>query len=155
MAAAGRFLGVDYGTRRIGLAVSDSEARIAFPEGTLERRGTRRDLEAICKLVAERGVAGIVVGLPLHMDARRGPEAEAAETFARALGEATGLPVELLDERWTTLEAERALRESGRKGKKRRAVVDAVAATLLLRTWLERRSALALAQAPESRGGGA
>jgi putative Holliday junction resolvase len=139
MAARGRFLGVDYGTRRIGLAVSDPEARIAFPEGTLERRGERRDVEAICKLVAERGVVGIVVGLPLHMDGRRGPEAEAAEAFAGVLARATGLPVELLDERWTTVEAERALQESGRKGRKRRAVVDAVAATLLLRSWLERR----------------
>ncbi len=143
MAAPGRFLGLDYGTRRIGLAVSDPDARIAFPEGTLERRGERRDVEAICKLVGERGVVGIVVGLPLHMDGRRGPEAEAAAAFARTVGEAAGVPVELLDERWTTVEAERALRESGRKGKKRRAVVDAVAATLLLRTWLERREALA------------
>lgn len=143
MTAQGRFLGLDYGTRRIGLAVSDSEARIAFPERTLERRGARRDVEEICKLVAERGVVGIVVGLPLHMDGRRGPEAEAAEAFARLVGEATGVPVEMLDERWTTVEAERALQESGRKGKKRRAVVDAVAATLLLRTWLERRQALA------------
>jgi putative Holliday junction resolvase len=143
MAAQGRFLGLDYGTRRIGLALSDVEARIAFPERTLERRGERRDVEAICKLVAERGVVGIVVGLPLHMDGRRGPEAEAAEAFARAVGDATGVPVELLDERWTTVEAERALRQSGRTGKKRRDVVDAVAATLLLRAFLERREALA------------
>ena len=149
MAAQGRFLGLDYGTRRIGLALSDPEARIAFPEKTLERRGRRRDVEEICRLVAERGGVGVVVGLPLHMDGRRGPEAEAAEAFARAVGEATGVPVELLDERWTTVEAERALRESGRKGKKRRAVVDAVAATLLLRTWLERRESLARTQRGE------
>lgn len=143
MAAAGRFLGVDYGTRRIGLAVSDPDGRIAFPEGTLERRGERRDVEAICKLASERGVAGIVVGLPLHMDGRRGPEAEAAEAFAGLLRAKSGLPVELLDERWTTQEAERALRESGRNARKRRAVVDAVAATLLLRTWLAQRQARA------------
>lgn len=143
MAAQGRFLGLDYGTRRIGLAVSDADARIAFPERTLERRGERRDVEAICKLVAERGVVGIVVGLPLHMDGRRGPEAEAAEAFARLVGDATGVPVEMFDERWTTVEAERALEHTGRKGRKRREVVDAVAAALLLRAWLERRAALA------------
>jgi putative Holliday junction resolvase len=140
MPETGRILGVDYGTRRIGLAVSDSEGQIAFPEATLESRGARRDLESICALVKEKDVVGIVVGLPLHMDGRRGPEAEAAEAFGRKLGEATGLPVEMLDERWTTQEADRALRESGRKGKKKRQVIDAVAATLLLRTYLERRS---------------
>ncbi len=142
MPEPGRILGVDYGTQRIGLAVSDEEGRIAFPEGTLQRSGERRDLEALCRLVKEREVAGIVVGLPLHMDGRRGPEAEAAERFAEGLGRATGLPVEMLDERWTTVEAERSLRESGRKGRKRREVVDAVAATLLLRTFLERRVSL-------------
>jgi len=140
MPESGRILGVDYGTRRIGLAVSDSEGQIAFPEGTLESHGARRDLESLCALVKEKGVVGIVVGLPLHMDGRRGPEAEAAEAFGRKLGEATGLPVEMLDERWTTQEADRALRESGRKGKKKRQVIDAVAATLLLRTYLERRT---------------
>jgi len=143
MPEPGRILGVDYGTRRIGLAVSDSEGQIAFPEGTLERRNARRDLESLCALVKEKGVVAIVVGLPLHMDGRRGPEAEAAEAFARRLGQATGLPVEMLDERWTTQEADRALRESGltgRKGKKKRQVIDAVAATLLLRTYLERRT---------------
>jgi putative Holliday junction resolvase len=142
MPDSGRILGVDYGTHRIGLAVSDSEGRIAFPEGTLESRGARRDLEALCALAKQREVAGIVVGLPLHMDGRRGPEAEAAAKFADALGEATGLPVSMLDERWTTVEAERALQESGRKGKKRRQVIDSVAATLLLRTFLERRENL-------------
>jgi putative Holliday junction resolvase len=143
MPEAGRILGVDYGARRIGLAVSDSEARIAFPEGTLERRSERRDLESLCTLVKEKGVVGIVVGLPLHMDGRRGPEAEAAEAFGLKLGQATGLPVEMLDERWTTREADRALRESGlkgRKGRKKRQVIDSVAATLLLRSYLERRT---------------
>ena len=140
MPGRGRILGVDYGARRIGLAVSDAEGHIAFPEGTLERRGERRDLESLCALVKEKGVVAIVVGLPLHLDGRRGPEAQAAEAFGRRLSEATGVPVEMLDERWTTQEADRALRESGRKGRKKRQVIDAVAATLLLRTYLERRT---------------
>jgi putative Holliday junction resolvase len=140
MPETGRFLGVDFGTRRIGLAVSDPSGAIAFPAGTLERRGLRRDLESLCALVKEREVARIVVGLPLHMDGRRGPEAEAAEKFATQLGEATGLPVDLFDERWTTREAERVLAETGRRGRKRRQVVDSVAASILLRAYLEQRA---------------
>lgn len=140
MSGLGRVLGVDFGTRRIGLALSDREGQLAFPERTLERRGLVKDLAALRTLVAERGVERIVVGLPLHMNGREGPEAVAARQFAAQLAAATRLPVELLDERWTSLEAERALRESGRPGRKQRAVVDAVAASLLLRAYLEKRA---------------
>jgi len=138
-AADGRVLGLDLGSKRIGLALSDIEFAIALPEGILERKGLARDLEALTLLVQERGVARIVVGLPIHMNGRRGPEARAAEAFARALAEATGLPVDLQDERWTTLEADRALRATGHSARERRAHVDAVAASLLLRAYLERR----------------
>ena len=134
-----RVLGLDLGSKRIGVALSDPEGVIASPLTTLERHGGGRDLEAVSGLVREHDVGEIVVGLPLHMDGRRGPEAEAARRFARGLREAIGIPVDLQDERWTTVEAERALRESGRRGKKQRAVVDSVAASILLRTWLERR----------------
>ena len=136
-----RVLAIDYGERRLGLAVSDEAGALAFPAGTLLRRGKARDLAALRELAAERGVARVVVGLPLHMGGRAGPEARAALAFAAAVGEATGLPVETLDERWTTREAERSLREQGlvgRRGRRRREVVDAVAATLLLRSWLAR-----------------
>lgn len=134
-----RTLGLDLGSKRIGVALSDPEGAIASPLTTLERRGDARDVAAIGELVREHAVGEIVVGLPLHMNGRRGPEADQARRFARGLGEATGLRVDLLDERLTTVEAERSLRESGRKGAKRRAVVDAVAASILLRTHLERR----------------
>jgi len=136
-----RVLGLDLGEKRIGLAISDEEARIAFPAGFIERKGRRRDLQALCALVRERGIGGAVVGLPLHMSGRRGPEAEAAEAFARELSAAAAIPVELLDERWTSVAAERALQETGRrvKQKRGRGEVDAIAATLLLSTWLERR----------------
>ena len=136
-----RVLGIDLGTRRIGLALSDAGATIASPHDVLERRSNARDVAAIAALARERGVERIVVGLPIHMSGRRGPEAEAAERFAAALGRATSLPVELLDERWTTVEAERSLREmgqTGKRGRKRRQHVDAVAASILLRTYLER-----------------
>lgn len=136
-----RVLGIDLGTRRIGLALSDPDATFAQPHGVLERRGDARDLAAIGELVREHGVAHIVVGLPIHMTGRRGPEAKEAERFAAALASATALPVDLVDERWTTVEAERSLREMGqvgKKGRRRRQHVDAVAASLLLRTFLDR-----------------
>lgn len=139
-----RVLAIDYGERRLGLAVSDETGAFAFPAGVLERRGGRRDFAALRALAQERGVEAIVVGLPLHLDGREGPEAAAARAFAAALGDATGLPVETLDERWTTREAERSLREQGlvgRRGRERKRVVDEVAATLLLRAWLARRAA--------------
>jgi putative Holliday junction resolvase len=136
-----RILGLDLGSKRIGVALSDPDGTIASPLTTLERQGGQRDLAALAELARLHEVGAIVVGLPLHMDGRRGPEAEAARAFARRLAAATGLPVETLDERLTTVEAERALRESGRKGKERRAVIDSVAAAILLRTWLELRRA--------------
>jgi putative Holliday junction resolvase len=135
-------LGVDLGAKRIGLAVSDAEGRVAFPAGALESRGTARDVAAIAEVVRARGARCVVVGLPIHMSGRRGPEAEAALRFAAALAEKTGVPVETLDERWTSREAERSLQEMGRTSKKRgRGEVDAIAATLLLRSFLERRAA--------------
>jgi len=145
-----RVLAIDYGERRLGLAVSDEEGAFAFPAGALERRGLRRDLAALRALAEERGVATVVVGLPLHMDGREGPEARAARAFAAAVAGATGLPVETFDERWTTREAERSLQAQGmvgRRGHAKKDVVDEVAATLLLRAWLARR------QAPAPRAG--
>jgi putative Holliday junction resolvase len=138
-----RVLAIDYGERRLGLAVSDEAGSHAFPAGTLERRGGKRDLAALRDLVRERGVGLVVVGLPLHMDGRAGKEAQAVRAFAAALGEATGLPVDTCDERWTTQEAERSLREqgfTGKRGKRKAAVVDTVAATLILQTYLAKRA---------------
>ena len=134
-----RVLGLDLGRRRIGLAISDPSG-IALPAGTLERRSLPEDLRWLQDYSAEREVTQIVVGLPIHMNGSSGPEAEEARGFARRLEETTRLPVELLDERWTTVEAERALRATGRRGRDRRRVVDSVAATILLRTYLERES---------------
>jgi putative Holliday junction resolvase len=137
-----RVLGLDLGGRRIGLALSDPLGEFAFPEGVLERKKLEADLKALCDLVRERGVGRIVVGLPLHMSGRVGSEAKAARGFAARLAEVSGVPVDLLDERWTTVEAERALRDAGATRLRRSdpGRVDAVAATILLRTYLASRA---------------
>lgn len=132
-------MALDYGEKRIGMAFSDPGGDFAFPAGELERRGEARDLQALSRAARERGVVRIVVGLPLHMSGRAGVEAQAARDFAASLAQATGLPVELLDERWTSQEAERALREvQPRRRKRQKAHLDAAAAAILLRTWLAR-----------------
>jgi putative Holliday junction resolvase len=138
MEPRGRVLGIDFGERRIGLAISDRAARIAFPAGIVESRGRKHDLAALCQLAQEREIARIVVGLPIHLEGHESRGSEAARSFARALEGATGLPVELLDERWTTRAADRSLDESKSGRRRRREAVDSVAATLLLRTFLER-----------------
>jgi putative Holliday junction resolvase len=157
MSSPGPVLGLDYGSRRIGLAISDAEAKIAFPAGVHLRAGLERDLASLRALVEERGVVRIVVGLPIHLNGRAGPEAQAARNFARQLADTTGRPVEMLDERWTTLEAERALRGAPRRRARARrrasavrggrGEIDAAAATILLRTYLERERSLAAAAA--------
>ncbi len=136
-ASEGRILALDLGSRRIGIALSHDD--VALPEGVLESRGRVKDLETLRRLVVERGVTQVVVGVPIHMSGRRGKEAERAEGFARDLAEATGLPVDLVDERWTSREAERALRATGHDARSARGRVDAVAASLLLRSYLDRR----------------
>jgi len=138
----GPVLGLDLGARRIGLALSDEAARIAFPAGSLERVGRERDLEALRALAAERAVTRIVVGLPIPLGGGDGTAARAARSFADALAGVTGLPVELVDERLTTVEAERALQQApARQRRRRKEVIDAMAATLILRTYLERAGA--------------
>ena len=137
----GPVLGLDLGERRIGLAVSDPAAVIAFPIGALDRHGLSADVRALCDLIHERGVVAVVIGLPLHLNGRAGTGAESARRFAKALGDACALPVNLVDERLTTVIAERALREEprgrGRGKRPRKDQVDALAAALILRTYLE------------------
>jgi len=137
MPGRGPILGVDLGEKRIGLAVSDSDASIAFPAGFLVSQGRPKDVAALREMAEERGIVRIVVGLPIHLDGRPSPGSQAARSFADALADATGIPVDLLDERWTSQAAELSLSESKGGRKKRREAVDAVAATLLLRTYLE------------------
>lgn len=135
-----RTLALDYGERRIGVAISDPTGAIAQPLETIQTRPGGNDaLERIAELVKTHEVGQIVVGLPLHMDGRSGPEAEKARAFGERVRARANVPVDYLDERWTSLEAERVLDEGGVRRKNRRGRVDPIAAALLLRTWLARR----------------
>jgi putative Holliday junction resolvase len=130
-------LGVDYGTVRVGLAVSDAERRIASPLATYTRRGKERDAEFFRRVVVEQGVGGLVVGLPVHNDGREGQKAKEARAFGRRFAEWTGLPVVFFDERFTTAEAEAFLWEAGMTHKRRRERRDRVAAQILLQAYLD------------------
>lgn len=132
-----RALGLDLGTKTIGLAVSDELGLTAQGLPTLERRGPRKDLEALHAVVAEYSVDRFVIGLPLNMDGSEGPRAEATRKFGAALADATNLPVIYWDERLTTVAAQRALLEGDVSRKKRREVIDQVAAVLILQGWMD------------------
>jgi putative Holliday junction resolvase len=131
-----RVVGLDLGTRRIGVAVSDSDQTVATPHAVIERSGNdAADRVAIAHVVAALGAARLVVGLPLSLDGSTGPAALRAEAEAEALKVATGVPVELHDERLTTVAALRAPRQG--TAKKKRRVVDDAAACLILQSWLD------------------
>jgi putative holliday junction resolvase len=134
-----RVLGLDLGSRRIGVAVS--AGTIALPHTVLERARERAsDHAAVAGLVAELGVERVIVGLPLSLDGSVGPAARAAASEAEALGDVLGVPVETYDERLTTVTADRSLSSLGLPGQARRRVVDKVAAAVMLQAWLDRSS---------------
>jgi putative Holliday junction resolvase len=135
-------VGLDLGERRIGVAVSDRSGITAVPHTTLQRSGDAdadADRRAIARVVAELGAERVVVGLPLSLDGTSGPAARAAEAEAHALAAVLPVPVELVDERFTTVTANRSLAGAGVRGRDRRRKVDEVAATVLLQTWLDGR----------------
>jgi len=133
-----RVLGIDYGARRIGLAVSDADGQLAFPLEVLENPGGQAVFERIGTVCEEKGVERIVVGLPVNMNGSRGEAAEQARDFARRLEAATGIPVDTWDERLSSREAERVLIESGASRRRRRKVIDKMAARLILQAYLDR-----------------
>lgn len=139
MSERGRVLALDLGDARIGTALSDPERRVAVPLGTI-RSGAPGDLEAVAELVAEHAVGLVVVGHPLLLSGERGTRARHAEAFADALRSVLDVPVVLHDERLTTAEAERGLREAGARGRRRRRAVDRSSATIILRSYLDRGS---------------
>ena len=135
-----RYLGIDLGRARIGLALADDVLRTARPLETLQRRGEAAELARLRQVVEAWEVSRLVVGLPLNMDGTEGGSARLARTFAARLGEALALPVELYDERLSTFEAESRLRERGLSAREQRSVVDAEAAAVILQGWLEARA---------------
>jgi putative holliday junction resolvase len=133
-----RYLGLDIGNRRIGVAVSDELGLTAQPVLTLERRrSAREDLRSLTRLARRFGVAGIVVGNPVHLSGEVSPQATKTQAFAAQLGKLSGLPIHLWDERLTTHEAHQILYQAGRARQQHRRVVDQVAATLILQSFLE------------------
>jgi putative Holliday junction resolvase len=132
------------GARRIGVAVSDELGLTAQPVLTLERKRTgssisRDDLRALARLARKFGVVGIVVGNPIHLSGDLSPQAARTQAFAAELGELTGLPIHLWDERLTTREAHQILYEGAHARQEHRRVVDQVAATLILQSFLDEK----------------
>lgn len=136
-----RILGVDYGDARTGLAVSDPSGFLAGPVCVIHETDEAKILEKTAAQARALGVQCVVVGLPRNMNGTFGPRAEKAQAFADALGQALGVPVELFDERRTTITAASYMNETGTRGKKRKAVIDAAAATIILQDYLDARRA--------------
>ena len=136
-----RILAIDPGSKRVGLALSDPTATIAQALATLPAEPSGTLPARIAQVARTNEAARIVVGLPRRLDGSRGPEAKAAQHLADAIRRESGLPVELVDERLTTVAAERSLIAGGVRREKRRLTVDRVAATLMLQAHLDRRRA--------------
>ena len=132
-----RVLALDVGARRIGLAISDALGVTAQGLDTLERTNIREDIARLQALAREREVSLILVGHPLHMSGREGRQAQYVRDFADRLKERTGIPVQFWDERLTTVQAGRVLRESGISIRKRAKAIDRLAAVLLLESYLD------------------
>ncbi len=139
MRGDGRLLGLDLGSRRIGVAVTDSARTLATGVTSIERSGDRgRDHAAIAALIEEYSAVGLVVGVPYSLSGGTGPAATAALQEIEELRGSLGIDVETVDERFTTVSAAGALRASGRRAKGARAVIDQTAAAILLQSWIDR-----------------
>jgi len=130
---------IDYGERRVGLAVSDREGLFAHGLPTLDRRECGDPVEEIALLAGEHKATKIVMGLPKNMDGSLGPAAERVQAFAEELRERTGLPVEFIDERLTTARAHTLMKQAGLKRKQRAQKADAAAAQMMLQSYLYRK----------------
>ncbi|MFI5269840.1 MAG: Holliday junction resolvase RuvX, partial [Chloroflexota bacterium] len=129
-------MGLDLGEKRIGVAVTDVQQTMAFPERVLARRSAKADRQALAALVADLQVDGVVIGLPLSMEGDSGPNAERAKSFGQYLARAVRVPVDFQDERLTTVEAEERLRDSGLSAAERRQRIDAAAAAVILEDYM-------------------
>jgi putative holliday junction resolvase len=145
IAVPGRVAGIDYGHVRIGIAISDPERKIVSPLENYTCRGRDQDANRFRRLVADEGVVLFVVGLPIHLDGRESEKSSEARQFGKRLGEATGVPVEYFDERFTSHEAEQLLLAAELTKKRRKKRLDMLAAQIMLSGYLEST------QGPEAR----
>jgi putative holliday junction resolvase len=136
----GVLIGLDLGSKTIGVAASDPDRRVAAPVETISRQRFNLDAHRILDLAAERRAAGLVLGLPINMDGSEGPRAQATRAFARNLARLTALPIALWDERLSTAAVERALIAADASRAKRRTVIDQHAAAYILQGALDRLS---------------
>jgi len=132
-----RFLGIDFGQKRIGLAISDETGQIAFPLSVLENYGQRKVSLEINRIVTERKVETLVLGLPLNLDGSKGISADNVEHFADILKRHVNIPVDFWDERLSTKIAERAMIEGGLRRERRRQSIDQVTAQIILQSYLD------------------
>ncbi len=138
----GRLAGVDFGTVRIGIAISDPSQMISSPLETYNRRTIELDAKYFQELIRLERIVGFVIGLPVHMSGDASQKSKEAVAFGTWLNEHTGLPVDWIDERYTTAMARQVLSQSGLSGKKRKAQLDKLAAQILLSVYLESGSDL-------------
>lgn len=137
-ATRGRILGVDFGDRRTGLAISDVSRFLAGGIGTVSPGGIAATVKAVAEIAAEQGAVAAVVGLPRNMDGTEGSRAERCREFALMLADEAGIPVAMTDERLTTVAASRYLNETDTRGKKRKGVIDTLSAEIILQNTLDR-----------------
>lgn len=131
-------MGVDFGLKRVGLAVCDSLHILATPLPVYRTKSMRNSIDHVARVAREHGVGCIVVGLPLNMDGSESVQSGRARAFAKNLGKVTGLPVKLFDERLTTVEADELLIEAGvTKAKDRALLVDSMAAKVILQSYID------------------
>lgn len=138
-----RLIGIDAGTRTLGLALSDVTRTIASPLETIRRKKFSTDAARLLALASEHEVGGFVIGLPTNLDGTEGPRVQSTRAFMRNLAQLTPLPMLLWDERLSTAAAERVLIEADASRKRRAEVIDKVAATIILQTALDRMRSLA------------
>ena len=134
----GRLLGVDFGDRRTGIAISDNTRFIASARETVQNNGLNDCVRIVAKIASDEAVSGIIVGLPVNMDGSYGDRAEKCRYFGSELEAACGIPVDFCDERMTTMEASRYLGEAGTFGKKRKKVIDALSAQIILQNYIDK-----------------
>lgn len=133
----GRAVGLDVGTKTIGVALSDPGRMLASPVHTIARKGVRRDIEALERLIEGKGVDVVVVGLPFELDGTEERSARLARQIGEAARDALGCPLVYVDERFTSVDAERQLIAAGASRARRKAIIDQQAAVIILQSWLD------------------